>query len=463
MSIRVVIAVVLMVICCFWALRRPLIGVCLNIMLFNMNLRVLGAGLQDIRFQFIATLALVASYLINREELLKVETPAQPPMKLLFAFLGICFITSAWAAVSPGHAFDSAFEFSKIVLFVWLMTKIIQTEQDLRIVIWVALAGVWYTSFMARWGVDWNWIDETEIGIATGGTGTHIMMFFPMMVIMAIFGSKWEKLATYVILPFVLDFLPVTPDGQRATFLALCTSMAFFWIFAPNRVRVRSIVPFGVAALLFIFVLVPPGYWEEMATILNPSSESSAASRSVINQASWQIAAEYPWGVGYNNYSLVSLPYIPEEYLSNIGTRDAHNSYLKVLCEFGVLGFVIWITTFFVTWLYFRKVRKTMTKDQPPTRLQLYALAFELGLIGITLSIYTHSYNDLDTLYWFVSLSCVLYNIHFRDKIAGQQPMPEIKPPHEKALEKFAPKKAKPEAAPVTARQTSMPRATDAV
>jgi len=441
MSIRAGIALVLLVIACFWTLRKPLIGVCLVIALFHLNLRIFGAGLDEIRFQFYATIALLLSYLINRDELLKAETPAQPPMRLVFAFLGMCVITSAWAAVSPSLAFEDTFEFSKIVLFSWLMMKIIQTEKDMRIVIWVSLICVWYTSFMARWGVDWGWIKENEIGVATGGTGVHIMMFFPMLVIMAIFGTKWERFGAYFILPFVLDFMPVTPEGLRATFVALCTSMVFFWIFAPNRIRKKSLVPFTVAAGLFIFVLAPPGYWEEMATILDPSAESSAASRAVINQASWQIIKAQPWGIGYDNYSLVSLPYIPDEYLSNLGTRDAHNSYLKVACEFGVVGFVIWIATFFMAWLYFRKVRKTMNKDKPPTNLQLYALAFELGLVGITLSIYTHNNNDLDTLYWFAAFSCVLFNIHSRERKKDEPPPVPVKAPHEMVLEKILAKK----------------------
>lgn len=441
MSIRAGLALVLLVVACFWTLRRPVIGVCVVIVLFHLNPRIFGAGLQEIRFQFIATITLVLSYLMNRAELLKIDTPARPPMQWTFAFLGMCLLTSIWAKASPSLAFEDTFEFSKIILFSWLMLKVVQTEKDMRIVIWVALTCVWYTSFMARWGVDFGWIKENEIGVATGGTGVHIMMFFPMLVIMAIFGAKWERFAAYFILPFVLDFMPVTPEGLRATFVALCTSMTFFWIFAPNRVRKKSVVPFAVAIVLFVFVLAPPGYWEEMSTILEPSTESSAASRAVINEASWEIFRDYPWGIGYNNYALVSLPYIPDEYLSNLGTRDAHNSYLKVLCEFGAVGFLMWIGAFFLTWRYFRKVRRTMTKDQPPTNLQLYALAFELGLIGISLSIYTHNNNDLDTLYWFVAFSCALFNIHSREKKTDEPPPAPTKAPHEVVLEKVLAKK----------------------
>ena len=82
-----------------------------------------------------------------------------------------------------------------------------------------------------------------------------------------------------------------------------------------------------------------------------------------------------------------------------------------------------------------------MTKDQPPTKLQLYALAFELGLIGITLSVYTHNNNDLDTLYWFVAFSCALYNIFLRQQQGKEPPSAPIKAPHEAVLEKILTKK----------------------
>ena len=39
--------------------------------------------------------------------------------------------------------------------------------------------------------------------------------------------------------------------------------------------------------------------------------------------------------------------------------------------------------TFLITWLHFRQVRQTMKPGENPTMLQLYALAFEIGLIGI--------------------------------------------------------------------------------
>lgn len=414
MSLRATLAIILLVIGCFWTIRRPFVGVCLVVAFFHLNLRVLGAGLEEIRFQFVITLVLVLSYIFNREDFVNDAPPLRAPMKWLFAFTGMTFITSMWAVSSVELAFDSAVDFAKIVLFSWLMMRIVRTEKEMRILMYVTFAGMWYTSFMAAWGVEWGWINELEVGVATGGAGAHLMMFMPLLVLLTLYGRWWEKLYCAFVIPFVLNFLPNTPDGSRSTLLILCTTMALMLILAPGSMRFRIAVPILAGGLLFVFFLTPPHYWEDMATIIDPYSESSAQSRFVINDATFEIINDYPAGIGYNNYSLVSMKYLPEEMLTELGTRDAHNSYLKVASEFGVIGLLVWLMIFYHTWRDFRKVRTTMRSGVRPTLLQLFALSFELGLIGITLGIWTHNYNDLDTLYWFVAFSGILMNLHER-------------------------------------------------
>ncbi|MCK6558257.1 O-antigen ligase family protein [candidate division KSB1 bacterium] len=432
MSTRALIAIVLLLFSLAWTLRRPFVGVCVNVMLFHLNLRALGAGLENIRFQFYATIVLLISYFINYEQLHAQPTATRPPMRWLYAFTAMTFITSMWAVASPAHAFDSAFEFSKIVMFVWLMTQIIKTERELRILIYVIIVGCWYTSFMAQWGVEWDLIDDVEVGVATGGTGTHLMMFLPLMILLAIYGEWKERLFVILVIPFVLNFLPNTEEGMRSTFLTLVVTVVLLFLLAPGSMRFKALLPMTVGGLLFIFVLTPPGYFEYMTTILDPSTESSAASRDIINRASFEIIKDYPMGIGYDNYPDVSLKYLPEEVLSNVGVRDAHNSFLKVATEFGVVGFLIWITAALVTWIHFRKIRKTLQNGVPPTALQLYALSFEIALIGVAPGMWTHNYNQLDSLYWLVALSGIMYNLHLQSTAAAV-PAPAPQPLRAKA------------------------------
>lgn len=413
MSLRVLVALLFLIGGLIWTIRRPFVGICIVVALFHLNLRMFGAGLDEIRFQFVATIVLLISFVINQYKLQEPRSPLHTPMFALFAFLGVCYMTSAWAAASIPLAFESTVEFSKIVLFAFLMAKIIKTEKEVTILLWVMLICVWYTAFMVRWGVEWDWVDSVEAGIATGATGTHMLMFFPLLITLVLAGKTWEKIAALMIIPFILDGMTVLEGGYRSTFLTLVTATIVFLLLAPRKLRLRSLLPFSFGAVLFVFVLAPPGYFDYMKTILDPTAESSANSRNIINAASLEILQDYPFGVGYNNYSMISMDYIPEEILTDEGTRDAHNSYLKVATEFGVLGFILWITTFVLTYLYFRKVRKFRPKDQPPNRMQLYAFSLAIGLVGIAPGIWTHSYNDLDTLYWFIALSCVFYNIQY--------------------------------------------------
>jgi len=413
-SLRATLAILLLVIGCFWTIRRPFVGVCLVVAFFHLNLRVLGAGLDDIRFQFVITLVLLISYILNREQLNAQPNPTHASMRWLFAFLGMTFVTTIWAAVSSELAFESAVDFAKVVLFSWLLLKTVKTEKEVTILMYVTFAGMWYVSFMAQWGVDYGWLDIEEAGVATGGTGAHLMMFMPLLILFALYGSWRERLASIFIIPFVLNFLPNTASGSRSTLVMLVTSMAFMLVFTPGKMRLKIMIPILAAGVIFVLVLTPPQYWEDMASILSPTSESSSNSRFIINEATFEIIREYPEGIGYNNYPLISMKYLPEEVLTEEGSRDAHNSYLKVIAEFGLVGFIIWMVAFLLAYRDFRKVRKTIKSGERPSRLQLFALAFELGLLGITVGIFTHSYNDLDTLYWFIALSCIVRNLHER-------------------------------------------------
>lgn len=439
MSLRAAIAIIILVVGCFWTLRRPFIGILLNVLFFHLNLRALGSGLEEIRFQFVMTVVLIVSYILNGEELNKEPELQQPPMQWLFAFLAMTFLTSAWAAADAAKAFDSAVDFSKIVLFAWFMTKIVKTEKELTILMYVMFAGMWYVSFMVQWGVEWDLVSVEEAEVATGGTGAHLMMFMPMLILLALFGKWRERIFVIIVIPFVLNYMPNAESGSRSTLVMFVTSMAFLFIFAPGSIRFKAALPIAAAAAIFVFYLTPAEYWEDMASILAPETEGSARSRFAINDASFAIIADYPHGVGYNNYSDISMHYMSEEWLTDLGTRDAHNSYLKVMAEFGIVGFVIWVGSFFITWLYFRKVRTTMISGQPPTRLQLYALSFELGLMGITAGIWTHSYNDLDTLYWFIAFSCIVYNLHLKQSRAETPAQVDEVPLKVKLQQQFKP------------------------
>ena len=415
MSLRAAISLVFLIGICIWTIRRPLIGVLANIVLFHINPRAFGAGMEDIRFQFFASILLLASFFINIQKINdENKNKLTPAFYILIAYNVYMYITCSWAVYSPFYALWQTFDFSKIVLFTYLMVKIVKTDDDFHLLIWTILISCFYVGFMGRWGVEFDWIDEDGMGIATGGAGPHLMMFFPQLVLFAVYGSKKEKMAAYFIMPFVLDYLTVTDDMKRASFVTLMASMGLFVVFTPMRTLIRSFWPMAVGALLFIFVLAPPGYFDYMSTIADPTEESSANSRFVINAASREMLADYPLGVGKGHYSPMSPQYVPESRLEGkTGMRDSHNTYYKVLCEIGIPGFILWLSVFALTWLAFRKIRvAAKKKKQAMTYLEMHTFGFEAAILGIVLPLYTHNMQDLDTLYWFVGFGVIVTNLY---------------------------------------------------
>jgi O-antigen ligase len=118
---------------------------------------------------------------------------------------------------------------------------------------------------------------------------------------------------------------------------------------------------------------------------------------------------DYPFGVGYRNYLVVSPRYLPPEFLDQ-GKRSAHNSYFAVLCELGVQGLLAFLWTFGGAIVLMRRVRKASDRAEPG-RLGLYALGIEVGLCGWLTGGLFHDLHNVDPAYWFVGFAVAIMRL----------------------------------------------------
>jgi O-antigen ligase len=119
---------------------------------------------------------------------------------------------------------------------------------------------------------------------------------------------------------------------------------------------------------------------------------------------------DYPMGVGYRNYPYVSPRYLPDGVLTAVGeqrVRSAHNSYFTVLCETGIIGFIIWTSMFVLAIRLFRRLRKR-NKGKAASEVAIYGMAFEVGLYGWAIGGWTQAYHEVDPAYWFVGCAVIL-------------------------------------------------------
>ena len=136
---------------------------------------------------------------------------------------------------------------------------------------------------------------------------------------------------------------------SRGAYLAFAVTLIGF-IFFKNRLL---FIPLLLLLCVTVLLFLPSSVITRVNMTFEKNNdgvvlESSAHSRQVIWRGALEMIADYPiFGVGYAAFPYAVHNYIPE-------ARDAHNMYLLIAGEMGLLGFAVFL------WLLYRIIRSTV-------------------------------------------------------------------------------------------------------
>lgn len=105
-------------------------------------------------------------------------------------------------------------------------------------------------------------------------------------------------------------------------------------------------------------------------------------------------------GIGFGNYAVKYLEY-QSKFFSNpenlclahkaVNLKQAHNEYLQILCETGLLGFFIFLLLiFFIVWAIYKNMKNSKAKKE---------IIQEIGILSIFIFILFHGFVD-DSLHF---------------------------------------------------------------
>jgi hypothetical protein len=388
-------------------LWNPLYGAVACILSYLFNPVAIAMDTGGFRFQLWVTIAFLISIVLHRPKPAGADAPTGHVLVGMWLFVALCAASAAWAVASSQSAMDQSYEMFKRALATALMCRLVRSERDMVWLIWACLIGVCHASVLHVFGGRLGWIplsESREYGVLPIGQTAVLILFVPMLAVLGAMGRGVERIASWCILPFVLDSIVNT--YQRMGIVVLVVEVVLLAIYLPRRIVIRFAPIAAVVGCLFVIRFMPPQYLNWVATIQKPHEEASANSRLVINRASLQMFLDYPLGVGYRNYLLVSPRYLPAELLDH-GLRSAHDSFFAVLCELGVQGLLAFLWTFGGGIVLMRRVRKRSDKADPG-RLELYALGIELGLYGWLVGGIFHDLHNVDPAYWFVGFAVAI-------------------------------------------------------
>ena len=155
----------------------------------------------------------------------------------------------------------------------------------------------------------------------------------------------------FYLVAFILILLADTLTFSRGGYLGLLVGGFFLLAVVWGKLtRVYKLFIFCFLALIVIAFVVPGPISSRFSSIFN-LQEGSNVGRIDMWQKSWKVARDYPLGgVGIGNYPLKIKP--SANYREPI---TAHNTYLDIAAETGIIAVLVWIILLVWTMIIFLK------------------------------------------------------------------------------------------------------------
>ena len=318
----------------------------------------------------------------------------EPHNLLLLGFFG-CILMSHISNIYLQGAIDSFNEFLPNVIMFFLFVNILVTERRLKITIWllIILTGILALEGIQQHNTGVGWAGQTPLFNRVSGE-TRIRWI-------GIFNDPNDLALVFVVgAGFLISFLFEKSRGivklfsigmlliigqalyytnSRGGFLAMAAVVGFFFLIKIKN-KILAIAIAGILA--FAVILVGPSRMSQLS-----ASEGSAYGRIEAWYVGFQMLKSAPiFGIGHSMFAEYHI-------------RTAHNSYILVAAEEGIIGLFMWITlicfSFKGLWLITKKNNASTS----------YVKGIEAGLIGFLSASYFLSRSYITILYILLALA----------------------------------------------------------
>jgi probable O-glycosylation ligase (exosortase A-associated) len=380
-------------------------------------LRWWGKELPDLRWSLIISLITLVSVLIHQAKPLEVKTESNRQVRWLVLLVFTSFLVTPTMAVVKDQSWDKVIELIKLGVLYFLIIKTIRTKEDFHYLILIQIVGV----FLWGWSAfeDPKRVDGRLSGIGgpdsirDNGTAAHLLGVLPFIGVVFLEGKVWEKVICLIAAPFVLNAFVLC--NSRGAFVGLILTGLYTLLITKGRLRRKMVVGLSMGAVLF-YSLMDPQFIERQKTIQNYEEDSSASSRIELWKAGLNLIKDHPLGVGGGGYDALSPIYAAEVVEAYGNERTAHNTYVLVASEWGLLGFIFFAAFLISTFRELHGLRKIPPTTPEQARLHLETYAIELGLFGVLAAgIFTNRLYA-EAIYWLPAFAAVVKRLYLNER-----------------------------------------------
>jgi probable O-glycosylation ligase (exosortase A-associated) len=372
-----------------------------------------GSDWPDIRWSYTIALVTVISWVLNRKKLPPLFNPDYKPVIWLVLFIINAYIVSHTVAIIPSESARKAEILLKYVIYFMIMTQLIRTPKNYRLMIWVLLLCVANFGRMA-WEEGGNRDFPFMAPNASGDNAiaAHVMTAIPFYLF-TFFDPKtnrWQKLLIIFIIPFCFNLI-VLANSRGAT-LGLIVIAVFTLIWTSGKTRLKVVLGVVIGGLMFL-QLTNDQFWERQGTIKEYENDGSAMSRIYLWRGAINMMTDYPLGVGGEGYEELAQEYAPElkEKMARDGNKTVHNTFFNFGTEWGFLGLFFYLGFLAHSFILLIKVKKISKKFPALSSFYYEATAVQLAILGISAAGMFHNRSYAEIVFWLCAFAVILYNM----------------------------------------------------
>jgi O-antigen ligase len=368
--------------------------------------------------------------------------PLELKMLAVITLLGVAFIP---IALSSKDSIDLLTDtFLKVVTIFILMINLLDTRERLRsimrlvVICGTVLAVLAILSYIeGKFTVVTKGEEGTVVALRiTGAVGgvfgnpndlaTSLDLLIPLAVALAMMRRGLARAAYFACAALLCIGVVVT--FSRGGFLGLVAAAGWMMWKVGRRNRALTAICFIVLLGGFLMVM-PAGYSNRITSIFDSSSDptgSSQARRDLLERAKDVAANHLIVGVGMGNYPMYSLH-----------EQRAHNSFLEISAELGVLGLIAYLIMIFAPLRSLRRIGREIIQSQKNSastdrdnnqqETYYFSAAFQASLVAYIVCSCFGSIQYLWFLYYPLAYAVSLRKIHEAESLAARELPAEMK------------------------------------
>jgi putative inorganic carbon (hco3(-)) transporter len=421
MSVRTVLFFLGFIICSGGALKSPIFGVAGYMLQYSIGTEswwMTSLNHLGIRYSYILALMTGIGVILNWKHLRFGESLLVKQEKIALLFLVIVWISVLiGGSITSGH-YDAeglmidppSIKITKYFIFAFILTHVVVNVRSINIIFWIFIISALFLGYSAYQAPPRAFVAGRLENIGgpdfrqANDLAVYLAAMMPITGVMFLRTNWFGKIVCAA--AGVLSLNAIVLTRSRTGLVAVVASALTITLFAPRRYRVLIIFCLIIAGIGFVS-LMDTRYINRSGTIVESSDnpDSSVQGRFKIWNGGIRMAVAKPLGVGAGNFYQNIGKYAPQ-----FENRDAHNTYIRCVCELGWHGLIVMIILIVNAFLMLKSIMRK--SDVLPRKIcrdfQMIISAASAALAVYVVSGMGGTMLYIEAFWWFLLLPVCL-------------------------------------------------------